>query len=199
MAGVALVLYVVFLGMAFGVRGWQQYRRTGSTGFRGLGPDAGAAEWTGGTLIVVAVLAGLAGPVVRLAGLLPPLVDSTPVHVAGLVVALAGIGATLFAQRTMGTSWRVGVDPTESTELVTGGPFATVRNPVFSAMLVAALGFAMLVPNPVTLAALVTLVVAVQIQVRAVEEPYLVRTHGEAYRAYAARAGRFVPGVGRLA
>ena len=31
-----------------------------------------------------------------------------------------------------------------------------------------------------------------------VEEPYLLRTHGDEYRRYASRVGRFVPGVGRL-
>jgi protein-S-isoprenylcysteine O-methyltransferase Ste14 len=35
-------------------------------------------------------------------------------------------------------------------------------------------------------------------QVRGAEEPYLLRVHGDAYRCYAARAGRFVPGIGRL-
>ncbi len=39
---------------------------------------------------------------------------------------------------------------------------------------------------------------ALELQVRAVEEPHLQAEHGERYRAYAARAGRFVPGVGRL-
>jgi len=34
--------------------------------------------------------------------------------------------------------------------------------------------------------------------VRAVEEPYLLDTHGDAYRGYATRVGRFLPGVGRL-
>ena len=33
---------------------------------------------------------------------------------------------------------------------------------------------------------------------RFVEEPYLRRAHGEAYRAYAARVGRFLPRIGRL-
>lgn len=35
-------------------------------------------------------------------------------------------------------------------------------------------------------------------QVRLVEEPYLLRAHGHDHRAYAARTGRFLPGVGRL-
>jgi hypothetical protein len=33
----ALVLFVVFAALGFGWRSWQQRRRTGSTGFRGIG------------------------------------------------------------------------------------------------------------------------------------------------------------------
>jgi protein-S-isoprenylcysteine O-methyltransferase Ste14 len=35
--------------------------------------------------------------------------------------------------------------------------------------------------------------VAVQLQVRAVEEPYLCAVHGKAYETYAAGTGRFLP------
>jgi protein-S-isoprenylcysteine O-methyltransferase Ste14 len=38
----------------------------------------------------------------------------------------------------------------------------------------------------------------VELQVRAVEEPYLRLVHGEAYAIYAANTGRFVPGIGRV-
>ncbi|MBB4934751.1 protein-S-isoprenylcysteine O-methyltransferase Ste14 [Lipingzhangella halophila] len=47
-------------------------------------------------------------------------------------------------------------------------------------------------------AALAALIAAVQLQVRTIEEPYLLRTHGHAYRTYAVRTGRFLPGLGRL-
>jgi protein-S-isoprenylcysteine O-methyltransferase Ste14 len=43
------------------------------------------------------------------------------------------------------------------------------------------------------------LVLALEIQVRLVEEPHLLRAHGSAYGEYASRVGRFVPGLGRLA
>lgn len=46
---------------------------------------------------------------------------------------MVGIAATLYAQIAMGNSWRIGVDPTERTTLVTNGPFALVRNPTFAA------------------------------------------------------------------
>lgn len=38
----------------------------------------------------------------------------------------------------------------------------------------------------------------IQMQVRAVEEPHLLATHGQAYAHYAARVGRFLPWIGRL-
>jgi protein-S-isoprenylcysteine O-methyltransferase Ste14 len=92
----------------------------------------------------------------------------------------------------------VGVDPSERTALRTDGPFRFVRNPIFTWMIATAAGLALLVPNVAGLAALVTLVVGMQIQVRLVEEPYLLRTHGGSYASWAAHTGRFLPGVGRL-
>ncbi len=38
----------------------------------------------------------------------------------------------------------------------------------------------------------------IEAPVRAVEEPYLMRSHGEAYADYAASVGRFLPGLGQL-
>jgi protein-S-isoprenylcysteine O-methyltransferase Ste14 len=118
--------------------------------------------------------------------------------VCGLVLALAGFAGTLAGQVGMGSSWRVGVDPAERTTLVTTGVFAVVRNPVFSAMVAAQAGVTLMVPTWPTVLSLVALVVAVELQVRAVEEPYLRAMHGSSYAEYAGRAGRFVPGIGRM-
>ena len=194
----ALVLYVVALVVLFGVRSWIQLRRTGSTGFVGISGSPADAGWWGGVLFVLAMLAGLAGPALAVADVVtadPPLA----VQVAGLVLALAGFAATLAAQTGMGASWRIGVDPAERTDLVTTGVFAHVRNPIFTAMAAAQAGVVLMVPTSVSVLALVALVVAVELQVRVVEEPYLRSVHGPAYAAYAASAGRFLPGIGRLA
>ncbi|WP_181791021.1 methyltransferase family protein, partial [Streptomyces phytophilus] len=157
----------------------------------------GEAAWWAGVLFVVAVLAGAAAPVAALAGL--PTAEHPALQWAGLAVTLAGMGATFVAQTNMGASWRVGVAAGERTELVTAGLFAHVRNPVFTAMTTAATGLALLLPNAVSVTALAALVVAVELQVRVVEEPYLTAVHGDAYAAYTARTGRFLPGVGRKA
>ena len=197
MTTAAPTLYVVALVVLFGVRSWVQHRRTGSAGFHGISGTPADAGWWGGVLFVVAMVAGLAGPLLAVTGTVPahpPLA----LQAEGLVVALAGFAATLAAQTGLGTSWRIGVDPGERTDLVTTGVFAHVRNPIFTAMVAAQAGVVLVVPTWVGVAALAALVAAVQLQVRAVEEPYLLATHGSSYRDYAAVTGRFVPGMGRI-
>jgi protein-S-isoprenylcysteine O-methyltransferase Ste14 len=197
-AAIALVLYAVYLVLAFGLRTAIQLRRTGSTGFHGVGGRPLSPEWLAGVGFAAAIVLGLAAPVLSLLGVVPAIValHATGAHVAGAILAAAGIAATLSAQLAMGTSWRIGVDESERTELVTTGPFALVRNPIFAAMIPTAVGLVLLVPSWIAILGLVGLVAALELQVRIVEEPYLLRAHGDAYAAYAARTGRFAPGVG---
>ena len=86
----------------------------------------------------------------------------------------------------------------EGQRLVRTGPYAVVRNPIYSGMVLMAAGITLLVPNAMTLAGLALILVAVELHARVVEEPHLLAGHGESYRRYAAESGRFVPGVGRL-
>ncbi|WP_433786907.1 methyltransferase family protein [Actinomycetospora sp. CA-101289] len=150
---------------------------------------------------MAALVLGLAGLLLGALGLVDPLLPLDRVSAVpwlGLVVALAGFVGTVGAQQAMGRSWRIGVEATERTELVESGMFGWSRNPVFLTMTITLIGLTLVVPNVVQLSALACLAIAVEIQVRWVEEPYLLRTHGAAYARYASRVGRFVPGVGRL-
>jgi protein-S-isoprenylcysteine O-methyltransferase Ste14 len=195
----ALVIYLVWALLAFGLRSLLQWRRTGDTGWRGTGLRPGTLQWWARILFTGALLIGAAGPIADLAGLpLIGAVEHPTVRVTGMVVALLGVLATVTAQTSMGASWRIGVDEHERTALVTSGAFALARNPIFTAMIATALGLAAMVPNPVSLFGLALTVFAIELQVRAVEEPYLRRLHGTAYATYAARVGRFLPGLGLL-
>jgi protein-S-isoprenylcysteine O-methyltransferase Ste14 len=198
MALLALAVYVLGLGLAFGWRSVVQWRRTGDTGLRLDAGPVGSRRWWAKLLFVAALLLGAAGPVADLVGMAPVAVlDRAGLRWAGLGLAAVGVLATLAAQLNMGASWRVGVDPGERTDLVTGGVFAVARNPIFTAMAVTSAGLALAAPNPVSVAATVVLLVSIQVQVRAVEEPYLAGVHGPAYAAYTVRVGRFLPNIGR--
>lgn len=194
----ALVLQVGFLGAAFGGRTLMHRRRTGDWGLRWQRHDRVAR--TSGALFAAALVVGTVG--VGLVGfsVTPSWAefDSTGVLVAGLVVFAAGAVLTLWAQSAMGSSWRIGVDPTERTAIVVDGPFGWARNPIFSGMITAAIGLALLAPTVLTIAAVIMLIAAVEIQVRAVEEPYLLTAMPQ-WHDYATRVGRFVPRVGRIA
>ena len=142
----------------------------------------------------------LVAPVLQLAGVIGPVafLDGSFGHAVGLILYGLGLVATLIAQVAMGRSWRIGVDDSERTDLVTAGPFALVRNPIFSAMFLAFLGLVLLAPNAAALLGFAALVAAVELQVRFVEEPYLLEAHGVRYADYASRVGRFLPGLGRM-
>jgi protein-S-isoprenylcysteine O-methyltransferase Ste14 len=199
LAGWALGLMAFYLALAFGVRVGVALRTTGETGIVGVGA-APPIERLGGGLFFTGVLLGGVNPALALADAIPVWhqLDNTAAHVAGFALCAVGIAGTFIAQLAMGSSWRIGVDPEERTDLVTEGVFSLCRNPIYSFMIIAWVGFALLLPTWVALAAGVLLITGIQIQVRLVEEPHMIRTHGETYLAWARRVGRFVPALGRL-
>lgn len=198
MSGFALVLYSGYLVLAFGVRSWVQRRATGDAGFRGVSGRVGSWEWWGGVSFVLALVAGLAAPVAAMRGV-GQLDLPVAVGWAGAVLSIVGTWAALASQVAMGGSWRIGVDAGERTALVGTGPFALVRNPFFTATVLVGTGLALMIPNVVSLVGVGVLVLAVQLQVRVVEEPHLLKAHPDDFLDYAARVGRFVPWLGRLA
>lgn len=199
MAFVALGLQMTFLLSAFALRTLLHLRRTGSAGFR-AGAQRSPAELLGAGGITAAAALSVAGVILALLDILDTftILDRPLLGVPGIAVAIAAIGLVLLAQSHMGASWRIGVDQTERTELVTGGLFRWTRNPIFLGMLLFWTGIGLIVPNLVTFAAVVVGAVAIEIQVRAVEEPYLLRVHGDVYRRYASQTGRLLPGLGKL-
>jgi protein-S-isoprenylcysteine O-methyltransferase Ste14 len=200
MATLAIWMLIAFGVLTLGVRVAIQVRRTGSTGLVGLRAGAGPLDWLSGILFIAGMGMGVGSVILVLNDALEPIdaLDTGVVHVIGIALAAAGAMAVFAAQLGMGESWRIGVSDEERTELITGGWFSLVRNPIYSAMILAWAGFALMVPTWLGFAGVIAVASGLELHVRVVEEPYLLRTHGGAYRAYAARVGRFVPGIGRL-
>jgi protein-S-isoprenylcysteine O-methyltransferase Ste14 len=199
-ADIALVLFAVFGVLGFGWRSWLQHRRTGSSGFRGVTGRIGSLDWIAGVGFVVALLVVVSAPILQRANAIDPLVILRAgwIQATGIVVATLSIAGTVYAQLEMGDAWRIGVDERETTMLVDTGVFGRVRNPIYTALFAFDLGIALVTPNLVAVAGFILLVAAIELQVRHVEEPYLLRKHGDGYRAYTAGVGRFIPGVGLI-
>jgi len=200
MAKLAAAMLVVFVVLTFFVRVAIQLRRTGATGLIGLRKGAGVLDWLSGLLFVGGMAMAVVSIELVLQDDLDPIevLDVDALHVIGIAVAALGGMAVFLAQLGMGENWRIGVSDEQHTDLVTGGWFSLCRNPIYTAMIVGWIGFTLMVPTWLSFLAVVVIGIGLEIQVRAVEEPYLVRTHGDEYRAYASRVGRFVPSVGRL-
>jgi protein-S-isoprenylcysteine O-methyltransferase Ste14 len=201
MATLAAWMLAGFVVLTLGVRVVIQLLRTGGTGLIGLRHGAGVVDWLSGILFIGGMAMSIVSLDLVLQDSLAPIggLDTTALHVVGIVLAALGGSAVFLAQLGMGASWRIGVSDEQDTDLVTTGWFSLVRNPIYSAMIVGWTGFALIVPTWLSIAAVFVIAAGLELQVRGVEEPFLIRAHGDAYRAYGSRVGRFLPGVGRLA
>ncbi|MEV6279860.1 isoprenylcysteine carboxylmethyltransferase family protein [Nocardia sp. NPDC051832] len=198
MAVLTLVLIGLWLAVIVGLRAVVESGRGDRAEIRFRDPP-GTVQWWAKVVSSIGFAAIVGAAVADLLGMPPiSMLDRIPVAVVGVGLVVIGIVLTVVAQFAMGDSWRADVDPEVRPALVTSGPFARVRNPVLTGVVLTLLGFVLMTPNLIALAAWAIAVGGMQIQVRGVEEPYLRRTLGATYTDYAARTGRFLPRLGRL-
>ncbi len=110
--------------------------------------------------------------------------------IAGFAIIHLALLWIVVAQIQMSNSWRVGIDHNAKTELKTNGLFSVSRNPVFLGMFVTLAGVFLIIPNAITLLTFVASTLLFQVQVR-LEEEYLKGIHGEPYRNYCQKTGRW--------
>lgn len=123
--------------------------------------------------------------------------DSAIVEEAVLPAVLAFSGLLLFAWSylALGSNWSFVARVRSDHGLITGGPFALVRNPIYLAMML------MLIAAALAFGHLQMLLFAVPLffigtVIRVLREERLLRAQfGEMYDAYAARTSRLIPGV----
>ena len=185
----APTLYSLFIAVAIVGRIFLHVRRTGDSGIRSDTWKAAGGYGLAGPLLGIGLLANFALCGLESINVLRP--QMAPFAWTGVAVGLVGIALTAVAQHQMGAAWRGGVD--KSTELVTSGLFARVRNPIYVGVLTFGLGVVLLVPHVLLLAFWLAQVVAVDVIVRRIEEPHLRGVHGADYDEYASRSGRYVP------
>jgi len=112
---------------------------------------------------------------------------------AGATIIAAGAVLAFWA-RVSFASWRIRAQLDAGHRLATGGPFAMIRNPIYQAMNLLALGTAVWVNDAGAWTGVLLMAIGGGLRARA-EEPLLEQAFGDEYQAYRRRTWRFVPGI----
>jgi len=114
---------------------------------------------------------------------------------AGVVCLVIGLWLFYRSHADLGTNWSITLEVREEHRLITTGVYRGVRHPMYSALVLYAVGQALVIPNwaagPSNLLAL-ALLLALRISA---EERMMNDRFGDEYAAYSARTKRLIPGV----
>jgi protein-S-isoprenylcysteine O-methyltransferase Ste14 len=110
----------------------------------------------------------------------------------GWVVSAAGLGLAVWARRVLGRNWSGRVVLKEAHELVRSGPYAAVRHPIYTGLLVAFLGTTIEIARWRDVVALALFAIGLRLKA-AREEEVMERAFGDRYREYRTQTGMLVP------
>ncbi len=146
---------------------------------------------TGGAVIMTVVQgAGIAaGPFGHFAP-----ADRAAMDLAGLAVGTLGLALCALAQRTMGASWRVGIDEEQPAPLVDAGLYRWIRNPTYLGLFLLDAGLWLIWPTTAVAMFWLAFWLLLEMQVRC-EEEFMARVHGPRWAEYASRTWRYLPWV----
>lgn len=189
-----LFLFSLFIFTAVFGRMILQYRMTGDFGIRFAGKGSPPVQIMASLLLVLSGLLILFYAIGVTTGYLklsfqPSIIQA----VLGYILYFVGLGTVLFSQYQMGSTWRVGVDPEEKTELITTGLFRYMRNPIYTGLFIGSSGLWLISPSMVLLLGLLTLYISVELFVRKVEEPYLRKQFRGEYEKWCSSTPRYLP------
>jgi protein-S-isoprenylcysteine O-methyltransferase Ste14 len=119
------------------------------------------------------------------------LLNGLPSKIAGLALIVGGFFIFLRALKDLGSSWRLGVDEKQPGELVTTGVYAVSRHPIYLFFNLYFWGTFLVNGTAIFLAFALLIAVNLHLQIL-VEESFLLRVYGPAYREYCLRTGRYL-------
>ena len=110
----------------------------------------------------------------------------------GAAVTVAGILFAVWARAHLGRNWSRSVTIKQGHELITTGPYAVVRHPIYAGILIGFLGMAIAISQVrgVIVHAIIFLVFWVKLRM---EEEWMRSQFGETYAAYSRKTAALVP------
>ena len=116
------------------------------------------------------------------------------VRVLAAAFAVVALAATIRCWLRMGDDWRMDIGA-RKTDLITDGLFRLIRHPIYAFSMLLMVCSAIIVPTAAMIAIAAIHLTLMNLKARN-EEQHLSAVHGESYRRYAARTGRFFPRFG---
>jgi protein-S-isoprenylcysteine O-methyltransferase Ste14 len=110
----------------------------------------------------------------------------------GVALTTAGISFSIAARAWLGSNWSGSVTLKQGHELIRSGPYALVRHPIYTGLLLALFGTALVVDRWRALIALVILIAGLLYKMR-VEERFMAEQFGDAYGRYRAEVPALIP------
>lgn len=110
----------------------------------------------------------------------------------GVALTAAGIGLAVWARLYLGANWSGTVTVKLGHELVRSGPYRFVRHPIYTGLILALLGTALLRAQVRGLVAILLLYVGFKIKSK-IEERTMTNTFGAQYDEYSRSTGAIVP------
>jgi protein-S-isoprenylcysteine O-methyltransferase Ste14 len=110
----------------------------------------------------------------------------------GLALMYVGVALAIWARITIADNWSGRITVKVGHQLVTSGPYAFVRHPIYTGLLVCAIGTALQVGQWRCLAAIPIVALGCTIKAKK-EERYMNTEFGERYTQYRQRTGFLVP------
>ena len=143
-------------------------------------------------LVVAALLLVVRLPLLGLDERILP--RSMTIFWAGFGLAVAGLLFTVWARRHLAANWSGDVTIKEGHELITSGPYAWVRHPIYTGLLLGFVGSAVAVGEWRGLVALIVVGLALWRKLR-LEERGMRQLFGERYVAYEHSVSALIPFV----
>lgn len=119
--------------------------------------------------------------------------DARWVSIAGIGLTFAGVALSIWARLILGENWSAKVTRKVDHELVRSGPYAFVRHPIYSGLLLATVGTAIFVGEYRGLLAVPLVLLSENIKARR-EEQFMLAEFGDAYAQYRDETGFLIPG-----
>ncbi|HEX4104487.1 MAG TPA: isoprenylcysteine carboxylmethyltransferase family protein [Candidatus Paceibacterota bacterium] len=114
-----------------------------------------------------------------------------PLKIVGIIFVVLGISLAIWARVHLGKNWGMPMSLKESPELVTSGPYRTIRNPIYTGVIFAVLGSALVTGFQWFIIFLVVLVYFIYSTKQ--EEKIMEREFGEKYLEYKKHTKALIP------